>query len=113
MGNTKKIMANRKIMVDNQFSSLKKQSKCQSGVDGQTYPSPTWPYIKHIRFNPPFSATPSFVYGFSHIDISHLTIIRAKADIVNLTRTGVSIYLRGWVDTVVYGLRISWMACPK
>jgi hypothetical protein len=28
LGNTKKIMANRKTIVDNQFNSLKKQSKC-------------------------------------------------------------------------------------
>jgi hypothetical protein len=85
----------------------------QSGIDGQHTLTPTWPYIKKIRFNPPFSATPSFVYGFVTLDLSNNKGIRAHAQIKDLTRTGVSILLRKWSDTVMYGLNISWMACPK
>lgn len=87
----------------------------QSGINGlhSFNPSPKWPFEKYIRFDPPFTATPSFVYGLSVLDFAHTGNVRAVANIRSLTRTGVVLYLNKWADTVMYGLKISWMACPK
>lgn len=87
----------------------------QSGVNGlhSINPSPKWPFEKYIRFNPPFTATPSFVYGLSVLDFAHTRNVRAVATIKSLTRTWVVLHLNKWADTFMYGLKISWMACPK
>jgi hypothetical protein len=79
----------------------------QSGIDGllSYKPSPKWPFEKYIRFDPPFTATPSFVYGISELDFEHKSNSRAMANIRSLTRTGVVLYLNTWADTVMFGIR--------
>lgn len=63
-----------------------------------------------IQFNPDFSETPSVVLGLTNLDFHN---VRIHAKVENVTKTGFTMSIRTWDDTILYNAGVSWMACPK
>ncbi|XP_078331109.1 uncharacterized protein LOC144624942 isoform X2 [Crassostrea virginica] len=83
-----------------------------SGILGYyRWPTQTWPYIKRVNFQSPFKQPPKLTYGFYFLDSSHTKNLRVVAKTSKVTNTGFQVIMNPWHDTVLYGAKISWMAC--
>ncbi|XP_034301934.2 uncharacterized protein [Magallana gigas] len=92
----------------------RKTMKCESGTAGQhKAPPPRWPYIQNVKFKSPFEETPTVTYGLFLLDSLHNTNVRILTTVTAVTKTGFQVKLNPWGPTVLYGARISWMACGK
>ncbi|XP_062588613.1 uncharacterized protein LOC134250282 isoform X1 [Saccostrea cucullata] len=93
----------------------RKRFRCESGVFGQhDYPSQvTWPHEKNIVFKTAFQEIPTLTYGLYLLDSSMSTNLRVRTDTRKVTRVGFQLSLKPWGNTILYGAKISWMACGR
>ena len=99
--------------LDSIDKTLAQTESCQSGNDVGAPPTPQspFPYTVTVRFNPPFNNVPAFVYGTRVPDVvGHFSY---EAILDRLTRQSFTLSIRSWPNIVAYGVRVSWMACPK
>eukprot|EP00105_Crassostrea_gigas_P015807 XP_011432932.1 PREDICTED: uncharacterized protein LOC105332169 [Crassostrea gigas] len=90
----------------------RKEFRCESGVVGiHTNPRPSWPYTQSVTFQTPFETQPTVTYGLYLLDTGYTRNTRVTTEVTDVTKTGLQIKLNTWADTVLYGARISWMAC--
>lgn len=86
----------------------------ESGIVGQhKFPAPRWPYTQSVKFTSPFEEKPTVTYGLYLLDFYHNTNLRFDSAVTAVTKTGFQVTFRTWADTLLYGARISWMACGK
>ncbi|WAR12792.1 hypothetical protein MAR_026972, partial [Mya arenaria] len=102
-----------KLSVSGINASL--EEKCQSGEFGPNNfrPRPTFPWLITIHFQPAFRRTPAIVYGLRFLDVSNEANVRVRGEIMELTNTYFKFKIDEWDNTVLYGAKFSWMACPK
>ncbi|XP_061184524.1 uncharacterized protein LOC133192546 [Saccostrea echinata] len=92
----------------------RKEFRCESGVLGQhTAPAPNWPYGQTITFQTAFQEMPTVTYGLYLLDSAGTVNLRVSTEVKDITRGGFSINLARWGDSVLYGARVSWMACGR
>ena len=83
-----------------------------SGIIGYyKWPTQTWPYIKRVKFHSSFKQPPKVTYGLYFLDSLHTKNLRVDAVISKVTNTGFQLLMKAWADTILYGVKISWMAC--
>ena len=75
------------------------------------WPTQTWPYIKRVKFQSSFKQPPKVTYGLYFLDSLHTKNLRVDAVISKVTNTGFQLLMKAWADTILYGAKISWMAC--
>ena len=99
--------------VNNVMRTLEQLETCQSGNDVGAHQAPRspFPYTVTIKFNPPFRKVPAFVYGTKLLDVGGHT--RYNAIVERLTKESFTLSIRSWANTVLTGVKMSWMACPK
>ncbi|WAR12833.1 hypothetical protein MAR_027013 [Mya arenaria] len=88
------------------------EEKCQSGEIGPLV-RPLYPVTLTINFRPAFNSKPAIVYGLKVLDSAHNTNVRVDGHITEMTSAFFKFKIRSWADTVMYGAKFSWMACPK
>lgn len=87
---------------------------CQSGTIGEhAYPQVRFPLSQNVTFNPPFKDIPAVVYGLYLLDSSKDHNVRVTTSLSNLSRNGFTLGISTFADTIMWGARVSWMACPK
>ncbi|XP_062571030.1 uncharacterized protein LOC134233050 isoform X2 [Saccostrea cucullata] len=92
----------------------RKEFRCESGGLGQhAAPAPTWPYGQTIKFKTAFQEIPTLTYGLYLLDSAGTVNLRISTEVKEVTRTGFSVSLTRWADSVLYGARVSWMACGR
>ncbi|WAR12779.1 hypothetical protein MAR_026959 [Mya arenaria] len=105
-------MASLKETVSGINTSL--EEKCQSGEFGPHHnPRPSYPVTLTINFQPAFKSKPAIVYGLKVLDSAHNTNVRVSGSITEMTNAYFKFKISEWADTVMYGAKFSWMACPK
>lgn len=72
---------------------------------------PDWPVTKNIKFKRPFSSSPSVVHGIIVLDSNGSRNLRGAATVSYVTNTGFTLRLSQWADTLLYSLKVRWMAC--
>ena len=86
----------------------------QSGEVGEhSYPTVKFPVVTQVNFNPPFAEKPALTYGLFLLDSNKNQNVRVRTKVDNLSTTGFKLTIQTFADTVMWGARISWMACPK
>ncbi|XP_062616019.1 ATP synthase subunits region ORF 7-like [Saccostrea cucullata] len=94
--------------------SNRKEFRCESGVSRQhKFPAPTWPYGQTIKFKTAFQEIPTVTYGLYVLDSDYTVNLRISTVVKEVTRTGFSVKIKTWENSVLYGARISWMACGR
>lgn len=81
-------------------------------VEYKGYPFSPFPISKTVVFNSPFEQEPAFMYGIRMLDINYAENTRASVELLKLTRTEFTLSLKTMHDTKMYGLGVTWMACP-
>lgn len=95
-------------------SAVENREKCQSGfVDVHPFPGTLSSDTRVVHFNPPFRNTPTIVVGTTHIDAAVSSNIRFNVYVKESSRTGFTVAMDTWADTVLYWLGVRWMACPN
>ena len=91
------------------LKEITKKPGCQSGFRS------TFSKAKNhvIQFNPYFSETPSVVLGLTVLDSHRNRNLRIRSKVGKLTKTGFTMSINTWYDTILYEAGVSWMACPK
>ena len=82
-------------------------------VGQQRSPAPVWPYTANVTFQSSFEQAPTVTYGFYLLDSGWDSNLRVNTDVSGVTTTGFQISINPWADTILYGVRIRWMACGK
>ncbi|WAR12791.1 hypothetical protein MAR_026999 [Mya arenaria] len=91
------------------------EEKCQSGEFGPHHinPRPSYPVTLTINFQPAFKSKPAIVYGLKVLDSAHNANVRVSGSITEMTNAYFKFTISEWANTVMYGAKFSWMACPK
>lgn len=89
-------------------------AKCQSGsVGAYDYPqAPEYPVKEIVVFDPPFDEKPQMMYGLNFIDVNYAENFRVNSSLVYIDRYQAVLQMSTWHDTKLYGVGLSWMACP-
>lgn len=92
-----------------------KDLHCESGeYEATGFPNPPgYPVKKHFYFKKPFSRPPAISYGITFLDADQRYNVRTELLVENLTASGFTFVMRNIADTVLYGVRGVWMACPS
>ena len=106
------------------YSSESRQSKFspsklnfftgQSGsIRAFDYPqAPKYPVRETIQFDPPFDETPAMMYALNFIDVNYAENFRVNSSLIYVDRYRAQLQMSTWHDTKLYGIGLSWMACP-
>ncbi|XP_078338893.1 uncharacterized protein LOC144627021 [Crassostrea virginica] len=88
--------------------------KCQSGnIRAFDYPqAPKYPVRETIQFDPPFDETPAMMYALNFIDVNYAENFRVNSSLIYVDRYRAQLQMSTWHDTKLYGIGLSWMACP-
>lgn len=113
LNNLSKSQSSLKTEVSSISIKLDGEEKCQSGrgVGCYSYPETVFPCTTTVKFNPPFRNVPALVYGFHQLDSS--TVTRYTSELLQLSKESFTLHIKTWSDSILWGVRINWMACPK
>ena len=64
-------------------------------------------------FDPPFRNVPLVMRAFSYLDSNTDRNLRVLVAVADLTRRGLKLMVGTWDDSILYGTRVSWIACPR
>ena len=67
-------------------------------------------YEQRVVFEAPFSRTPVVQLGLTGFDIDNCGSARIGVRVADITPEGFSVVLETWRDTLVYGVKLSWLA---
>ena len=70
------------------------------------------PIRRTIVFETPFEEKPAFTYALKMMDLNYAENRRASVNLEALDSTGFTMVLSAKDDTRMYGLGVTWMACP-
>lgn len=86
----------------------------QSGnIRAFDYPqAPKYPVRETIQFDPPFDETPAMMYALNFIDVNYAENFRVNSSLMYVDRYRAQLQMSTWHDTKLYGIGLSWMACP-
>lgn len=86
----------------------------QSGsIGAYNYPqAPEYPVKEIIIFDPPFDEKPQMMYGLNFIDVNYAENFRVNSSLVYIDKFQAILQMSTWHDTKLYGVGLSWMACP-
>lgn len=76
------------------------------------YPESPFPIRRTIVFETPFEEKPAFTYALKMMDLNYAENRRASVNLEALDSTGFTMVLSAKDDTRMYGLGVTWMACP-
>ncbi|XP_062568283.1 uncharacterized protein LOC134230471 [Saccostrea cucullata] len=86
---------------------------CQAGeVNFMSYPKSPFPQEKRIKFEQPFIERPVVMYAIKMIDAQYNTNTRIKVNLQWVRPERFSIFMTSAYDSKLFGLGVSWMACP-
>lgn len=90
---------------------------CNTGQSGSigayNYPqAPEYPVKEIIIFDPPFDEKPQMMYGLNFIDVNYAENFRVNSSLVHIDKFQAILQMSTWHDTKLYGVGLSWMACP-
>lgn len=96
---------------------VNKHFLCNAGQSGSigayNYPqAPEYPVKEIIIFDPPFDKKPQMMYGLNFIDVNYAENFRVNSSLVYIDKFQAILQMSTWHDTKLYGVGLSWMACP-
>ncbi|XP_062600190.1 uncharacterized protein LOC134261810 [Saccostrea cucullata] len=111
--NTKSFILHLAVMVVVIIGTIDAE-KCQSGrISAYSYPvEPFYPVTETVIFDPPFSDTPSVMYALNFIDVNYAENFRVNSSLLYVDKYQAQLQMSTWHDTKLYGIGLSWMACP-
>lgn len=77
------------------------------------YPFTPFPLKRTIVFEIPFEEEPAFMYAIKMLDLNYAENTRAAVELKNLTNHEFTLEMKTIHDTQMYGLGVTWMACPS
>jgi|SRR5215510_222369 len=63
-----------------------------------------------VKFPQTMPKTPAVILGFTNLDANGEKNLRVRVEPENITTTGFNVKFTTWSDSVIYGIRASWIA---